>query len=187
MRRTSQITFVQNKILPYVSSSAVLLAIFIAFSCHGKKSNRYVNREQGFAITFPEGWEVKENELGLAVIGFSPLTAANDDFRENVSVAASRMPKPLDADGILDANLPSMMQMITDFKPDQRGYLELPAGKAAFLRYTHRQGRYHLTSTIFALPGKRYAYLIYCTGETDAVDQFKDSFTQIVTSFEVKK
>lgn len=170
-------------------ASLFLLICLLAvggWSCHGKKSSHYVNREQGFAITFPEGWEVREKEMGFAAIAFSPLTAANDDFRENVAVAVSAMPKTLDADGILDANLPAMMKMITDFKPETRGYLQIGEVKAAFLRYTMRQGKFRLTATIFALPGKTHAYLIYCTGETDYVEQFKDDFAKAVTSFKVK-
>lgn len=155
------------------------------FSCQTKEPGKYVNRDQKFRLTFPRDWEIKENEMGLSVIALSTREHMGDDFSENVSVASSKMAKTLDADGILDANLPSMMKMITDFDPDVRGYKNIGGIKAATLTYSQRQGRLKLTTTLLAVPGKKRAYLIYCTAETKKAPMYKDIFEKIVESFEV--
>jgi len=144
-----------------------------------------MNRDQGFSVRFPGDWELREGELGLAVIGLSPLEGPSDEFRENLSVASSEMTKPLDADGIMDANIPSMMKMVTDFNPSERGYADVGGKRAAKLEYTQRQGQFRLSVTLYALAGGDRAYLIHCTSETSAMSRFNDKFDKIVSSFKV--
>ena len=148
-------------------------------------AGEYRNPAKGFALVFPAGWEVKEGELGLDVIGLSPNEGPSDHFRDNVTVASADMPAPVESDAILDGNIPSMMNVITDFKPGGRGRMKMGARDAAWLDYTQRQGIFRLTVKLFALPGKKHAYLIYCTSETAAWDRFQPKCEQVVNSFRI--
>jgi hypothetical protein len=158
------------------------LAIAIS-SCPSPEQGRYQNREGKFSIVFPKGWEVRERQLGLDAIGFEPLSSGLDKFRENVAVASSAMTKPMDGEGLLDANLPAMIQMITDFKPEDRGHLEIQGRDAAYLRYSQRQGEFKLTSLLYAVPGKTRAYLVYCTGESENFPKFQPECEKVVKTF----
>lgn len=155
-------------------------------ACDEKPRGHYASKEKQFSIDYPDNWEIKENELGLAVIGLSPNETGLDDFRENVSVAASVMEKPLTADQVLDANLKPMMDIVSDFKPQKRGTVELNGVEAAWLTYTQKQGKYRLAVKLYAVPGKDYAYLIHCTAETTKVKHYYKLFDQIVKSFKVE-
>ena len=85
--------------VPAAGMATTLLLLCLA-SCNKQEPGKYVNRDQGFAVQFPREWELKESEMGFAVIGLSPLEGPSDDFRDNLGIASSEMTKPLDADGI---------------------------------------------------------------------------------------
>ncbi len=144
---------------------------------------KYVNQAKGFRIDFPADWEIREGEMGLDVIGLSPLEGPSDQFRENVSVASSPMKAPMDGDAILDANIPAMIKLVTEFKPGTRDHFEIGGVKAARLEYTQRQGMNKLSVTLYALPGRSRAYLLYCTAESSAAPRFGQRFEKIVSSF----
>jgi len=173
-----------------ISEYMVLLVILSGsmFACPGRDDpGGYTNKEKGFKIEFPAGWEVKEGEMGLDVIALSPLEGPSDQFRENVSVASSPMNAPLDADAILDSNIPAMIKLITEFKPGERNYFEIGGVKAARLDYTQRQGLARLYVVLYAVPGKARAYLLYCTSEVPAAPRFRERFEKIVSSFKAEK
>jgi len=172
-------------LFPICLFAASFLVASSLSSCQPREPGKYVNRKNEFAITFPKNWEIKEEELGLSVIALSPLEFSGDDFRENVSVAASEMTRPLTADDVLDANIPSMINMVTEFKPDTRGHQKIGDKDAAWLTYSQRQGRKTLATTLYAVPGRTHAYLIYCTAETEAAPRFKDAFEKTIASFKV--
>jgi hypothetical protein len=153
--------------------------------CGGHGQGEYINRAKGFKISFPEGWEVRESQMGLDVIALSPLSSSLDKFRDNVSVASTNMSAALTADQILDSNLLSMMRVITDFKPEERGAAQLNGRKAAWITYTMLQGQFRLKVKRYAVPGETRAYLIDCTAETTAAKDFQDQFEQIIQSFRV--
>ena len=85
----------------------------------------------------------------------------------------------------MDGNIPSMMRMITDFKPGVRSHQDLGGNKAARLDYTQRQGQFRLAVTRYAVKGRGRAYLIYCTAETASSPRFQERFDKIVESFKV--
>ena len=168
--------------------SLSIALLFVLSSCGPSArvpADDYQNAAKGFAIVFPAGWEVKEGELGLDVIGLSPSEGPSDQFRGNVAVASADMPAPVAADAILDGNIPSMINVITDFKPDGRGRAKLGAADAAWLHYSQRQGIFRLAVTLYALPGKKHAYLIYCTSEASGWDRFRPKCEQTVNSFRI--
>ena len=168
---------------------APALALLIVLSaCHPAATGpagHYQNPARGFAIVFPADWELKEGQLGLDVIGLPPLEGPSDQFRDNISVGSADMPVPVNADAVLDSNIPAMINVVTDFKPGARGRTRLGATDAVWLDYTQRQGIFQLTVKLYALPGKKHAYLIYCTSETSAWDRFRPKCEQAVNSFKV--
>ncbi len=172
---------------PKALTALITFLILCAPACTEREPGFYERADKGFSIKFPPEWGVKEDAYGLDVVGLSPLRSAEDKFRENVSVASAKMEKPLDAQGVLEANLPSMLEMITDFKIIERGEAELGGKEAAWIEYTQRQGRRRLLVRLYAVPGKETAYLIYCTAERDTMKFFEPEFRKIAESFKAKK
>ena len=130
-------------------------------------------------------WELRENLLGLDVAGLMPADGPEDLFRENVTVASSPMPSPLSAEAILDGNIPAMIKAIPNFQPGERGRADLSGTPAAWLRYTQTQDEFKLTVVLYAVAGKKHAYLIHCTSETAAWESFRQRCEEVVNSFKV--
>jgi len=161
-------------------------ALFALFSCQ-EEPGRYSRPEKGFSVTFPRGWEIKEDVYGLDVIALSPLSGPQDGFRENVSVSSSRMEKPLEPDQILEANLPSMTNLITDFKITDRGSQAFEGLQTTWIRYNQRQGKFRLAVRLWAVAGRSRAYLVHCTAERGQIELFEDQCLRIMQTLEVEK
>jgi hypothetical protein len=155
-------------------------------ACKSKTPGEYVSAAKGFGITYPADWEVRADQLGLDVIGLSPLTGPADQFRENVTVASTEVPAPLTGEQILEGNLPDMIKMITDFKPLDKGSEQINGIAAAWMTYTMLQGKMRLTVKLYAVPGPGRAHLIHCYAETASASTFQLTFDQIVRSFKVR-
>lgn len=52
----------------------------------------YTSSEHGYALTFPDGWQVRAGEFGLDVIGMRPAVPETR-FRTNVNVVVERVPE----------------------------------------------------------------------------------------------
>lgn len=144
---------------------------------------QYRNPAKGFSIVFPRDWQVKENEMGLDVIALAPGDGPSDKFQENVTVSSAAMAKPLDAEEILKGNLDAMMKVITEFKPEDRGTVEINGVTAAWLSYRQLQGQFRLKVKLYALPGKGRAYLIHCVAEEASAPSYEERFATIARSF----
>ncbi len=164
--------------------AAALVVAMAVPACDAGAPGEYRNREKSFSVVFPPAWELGEDQFGLDVAALSPLEGPGDKYRDNVSIASSVMPTPLDADAILDHNLPSMMNVITDFKVLDRGQRTINGIDACWVDYKQTQGIFKLKVRLYALPGAGHAYLIYCIAEADAAERFEQQFQEIVGSFQ---
>jgi hypothetical protein len=163
---------------------AALLLLGVA-GCHqqARTPGEYRNPAKGFSIVFPPDWQVKENEMGLDVIALAPGDGPSDQFHENVTVSSAAMPSPLEAQQILAGNLEAMRKVITEFKPEDRGTVEINGVKAAWLSYRQLQGQFRLKVKLYALPGRDRAYLIHCVAEELSAPSYEDRFATIARSF----
>jgi len=153
--------------------------------CEEKDPGHYINKEKKFEITFPEKWKIEEDKFNIDVIGLSPPTGTNDGFRENVYVYAKEIPEGKTADEVLDANISSMINAITDFEPGKRDHYKIGEQEAARLEYKYRQGRFKLSGTVYAVSANGRAYLIYTAAERKSAPLFEKAFTKTVDSFRV--
>lgn len=167
---------------------AALILACLLFSCTEKEPEepgKFNSSERGYAIDFPENWELDKEVMELDVIAFSPLESSKDSFRDNISAASTLLRKPLDSEEVLDANIEGMMNVITDFEPVERTKKQIGEHEAAVLVYNQRQGMHNLTSALYAISTEERAYLIFCTAEKKKFDNFRDKCENIVSTFRV--
>jgi hypothetical protein len=174
-----------NGDLSPAATLAVLLLILAASGCREKAKvpGEYVSRAKGFAVVFPPNWAVQEDKMGLDVIALAPLDGPADTFQENVTVSSAPMPTPLAAEQILEGNLGPMMKVISEFKPEDRGTVEINGVKAAWLSYSQLQGQFRLKVRLYAVPGRDRAYLIHCVAEELSAPSYADRFATIARGF----
>ncbi len=178
---------------PLINHAITLACALIAVFCFGSRCQKgadsppgyYEDKEKGFSIQFGENWEIRVNTLGLDAIGLAQIDAIDDKYRENVSIASSPLPKPMTCDEVMEANMPNLKTMVTDFKELEKGHVQIGGQKAAYLVYDHRIGIFDLETVIYALPGPRYAYLINATYERTQAFKYRKPLEEISQSFRV--
>lgn len=72
----------------------------------------------GFAITYPDGWEVQKDVAGLTVVGFAPASEQSDaDFRNNIGVVSEDTKVPsLTIERYLQASVKNAPKFIQGFQ-----------------------------------------------------------------------
>ncbi|NTU41579.1 MAG: hypothetical protein HGA78_00700 [Nitrospirales bacterium] len=58
-----------------------------------REDRRYVNKDKGFSVAFPEGWEVKENYMGLTIVALGPFKSPYMPI--SLSILAHELPTNL--------------------------------------------------------------------------------------------
>lgn len=66
--------------------SVGLIAAVALMFWHSRRFREYRSAEDGFSVKYPVRWDIKEDQVGAAVIFVSPLENKLDVFRENVNV-----------------------------------------------------------------------------------------------------
>ncbi len=178
------------------SLKPVLLFLIVALPCLAAncednkpehKPGHYIDKQKKFEITFPQKWTIKKDKFDIDVIAFSPVTGPNDGFRDYIQVYSKKVPEGKNADEVLDANISSMINAITDFQPGKRDHYKIGEREAASLEYKFRQGRFKLSGKAYALTTKGRAYLIYTVAERKSRPLYEKSFAKTVDSFRVIK
>ena len=169
--------------------TAFLLALIFCLnvSCEKKNevSTNYTNHDKDFSIVFPDDWDVQEGQMELDVIALSQMEGPDDPFRENISVSSAKQTIFLTGKEILDGYTPRLKVMVTEFKILEEGEIEIGPVKCPWIKYHQRQGVFDMVVTLYAIPGKDFGYLIFCTAEKKSAEKFDETFKNIAKSFRV--
>lgn len=150
-----------------------------------KRPERYSNRENGFAIAFPAGWDVSERRserAGFVVLATSPLDNHKDTFKENIHVSVEKAP----ADPDLDRYVETMLDA-RGVPPGSRILESVPVWIAG-----HQGRRLTISMPFGACSAKVVDYVtirddriyhVTCTGAVEGFDKHKDAFEAAARSF----
>ena len=150
-------------------------------------SGLYENQEFAFSITFPEQWEVmhKSAQHQLLVIGRSPLTDENDDFRENISIVSERRPHNWNLEQYALRNLEDMRANTEGFTLESRGIDEINGVPSYWIEYRVAIDGADFHMVAYFLAGEEYAYVITCGARLGTLEAFGPKFGEIVWTFEL--
>jgi hypothetical protein len=176
-----------NIFIIFMNAFFALTIIFLVTSCEKENevSTNYKNHEKDFSIVFPEGWEVQETKMEIDAIALSALENSKDNFRENISVTAVEQKYFLTGKEILDGYAFRLKVLITDFEIIEEGEAKIGPVKSPWIKYIHRQGIYELVVKLYAVPGKKFGYLIFCTADKSSVEKYDQDFNKSAESFRV--
>ncbi len=135
----------------------------------------------GFAITYPDGWEVQKDVAGLTVVGFAPASEQSDaDFRNNIGVVSEDTKVPsLTIERYLQASVKNAPKFIQGFQVvDQdpgTGTLEYTGKTAATGERT-----LHFLARVVIEDGK--AHVATYTSPDETFSQGRPSAEQVLSS-----
>lgn len=148
-----------------------LLAPILAFAGLSlAASQTYVNKEQGFSITYPSGWVANDQVPGAIVAFLSPTSGTG--FSTNVNVVAQAAPGSVSLDAFTNATLKQLGQFVTGYRLISQQKTTLGGVPARQIAYTGQQGKFklHLVQ-VFTLRGAKFFVVTLTATES----QFKAS------------
>ena len=172
----------------FASRIALLALAFGTIGLHAnsksaKPGQTYSNREKGFGITMPGGWEMKRDVMGAVVVAISPLKGPKDVFRENVNVVVEDLNGPMTSKEYYTNSMKVLKQLFKDFKLEKQGVVKIDKHDFHFSVFSHRLGETRAKVLQYmAVNGKR-AYVVTCSATPDAYKNYQARFEDTVKSF----
>ncbi len=148
----------------------------------------HVDRQQGFAIRFPDDWEVLDEAYeGVAVVAMSPVEHAGDGFRENTTVVVSRIPRQWDTAALFEANTRDMRANIAGYDEETRGSLRVDGVDFPWVSYAHRVDGVAMRAQTYMVACNGRGYFLSCTATPGGMDRFQGQFETIVKSLRIAR
>jgi hypothetical protein len=171
----------------FILISAVLFLFASSAMAVSPLLTRYESTRHGFSIQIPATWQFKEGYMGTLFIAISPLDDSLDEFRENVNVTVEKLDRYISLDEYMKISVRNMARMLTLFKEEETGRRKSDAGEVGWIRYTHRQGIYHIRGlATIAIEGNQ-AFVVTCTAESDRFMKYRSLFELMSKSFRLTK
>ncbi len=143
----------------------------------------YESARYKFSIDLPSIWQIRENYMGTAVIAIGPLDNSMDEFRENVNVVRETLPRFMSMDEYMKISIQNMARVLTIFEKEDTGRWQTGSGEAAWVLYTHRQGKYYIRGLAVVYMKGNQAYVITNTAESDRFLRYRSLFEFVSKSF----
>jgi hemoglobin len=153
-------------------------------SAKANEPAEYVNKDKGFAISFPKSWERKENTAGASVVAFSPADGENDSFREHAAVVVEDLPIEVTPEEYLKANVLASKHLV-DMKILDTAPITLGQFSGQRMIYTHKLGNQELRVIALFFVTKKRGYAINCIAAADQAQKFASAFESICRTFKL--
>lgn len=153
-----------------------LLAIAAAGARGAEAWKRFVHPTQGFALSYPAGWELMSRQGTLGVVVVGPEIAGTDGMRVSVSVASENLPREISLDqyeSITESKIALIFNGYQRLRTDRTQV----AGRAAVLRYftwKRNDGLGIYQMQLYTLVGRR-AYVVTATTTTTSPTLAQDA------------
>jgi hypothetical protein len=148
-----------------------------------EEPGRYYNKDKGFSIKFPNGWEKREGYMGLTVIALSPQESPSDQFRENVNIVDEELPETMSLETYFQINLDNMPKLLTNFQAYESGRLTLGNADSRWLIYGYRMGTTSIKGLVYVLVKGNRGYAITGTATSGSFANYRSIFEETSQSF----
>jgi hypothetical protein len=167
----------------------IVVGLFsIAFILNGcmtpEEPGRYYNRDFGFSITFPAGWEIRTMENGWVTLAVTEFEGPDDLWAEAVVVDVYERQLGFDLDNIFNEEVNKMVRDAEKYYEEDRGEVTIDGERARWILYTYYFSEVGDMKVIeyFLVKGKR-AYFISGDASIDRFSDFEEIFISSARSF----
>jgi len=175
-----------RKIYRFTVSTVLILFVLGTNGCGSKEPGRYYDKDFGFSIKFPEGWEVTVGDGRQEPLVMASGLWENDDdiVCEWMTVDVNR----LDYDGMTLQEYYNVIEINSEkqyahYQEIEKGDTVISGKQAiwSIATYTIIEGEM-LNLTYFLVKGE-YGYMISCNTEPDKLAMYKSRFVNSALSF----
>jgi len=168
-----------------------LLGLLIAGCQETQKGDRFTAKDQGFSLSVPNLWEVKENFSGIRLLVLSPLESERDVYRENISVMVEELVKPYTLEEFTSEAVAAVKSSMDSFEEVSRGEALIGGEKAFWVSYNYELPEARIQAVSYFLvrevEGVYYGYYITCSSTPLDYSKFAKEFENRVDSFRYEK
>jgi hypothetical protein len=162
-----------------------LLICALAFSGLMLSSYRYQDRDLGFALELPEGWELGEAPNENTAVLLSPLEGEGDAFRENMNVIVTKLDADISLSDLFNLNVENAKMMLPGFEAIEVEAVDVAALPAMKLIYSFTVEGTTLKNIVYILLDGRTMYTITFSCLEARFDEFRPVFEMIGSSFQL--
>lgn len=149
------------------------------------QTKKYLDDQAGFAIEFPISWTTQPNYLGTHVLSLSPLEDKEDLYRENISVVAETLPKPIIAQNYYLMYSDIMSRTLRQFKVVSTANITLNNTPAVKLVATYEGAGNPLTTEEYFVTKGNKGFVITTTALTAVYEQYRPEFEKMIGSLKI--
>jgi hypothetical protein len=168
--------------------AGILLCLFLCLAGSGCswQWRRYNNKEYKFSILFPRSWEIEEGALGTVVMVMAPLKNKQAQFRDNINVVVTELPKEMELGTFFELNKDMLTSKVAAIDNLLEGdiYAGFLPGKWLSFEGKMREVKLKITSAVW-IKGKRI-YTVTCAGEAKDFSKNEQTFNTVLRSLRVK-
>ena len=157
---------------------------FQAFEANSAQAGLFTSEKDGFSITGPNTWDMRESLMGMTVVFLEPLANKSDTFHENVNVVVEMLPAGMDLDGYVKANLAGVAKALKGFKVVSSASAKIGKNTAQRMVYQHNTTGTNLKVLLYVVVSGGRGYVITCTSTPDQYPSHERIFEDICKTFE---
>jgi len=167
-----------------VVAMLLLLCPALAFAADADRTARYVDREQGFSITLPQGWTgIPAKQQGVALLAASPKKRENGMPEVSLTVSISKFDTKADLDAVYNEVAASLPKQVQNFQQVDAGAITVGGEPGKYLIYTcSAAGTAMKGVSVFVVKGNRAAS-ICCITTPEFYDGYESAFEETTGSF----
>ena len=166
--------------------AALVILTLILAGC-GLGAKRYLDKEEGFSISFPASWKAQRGVKGARVVIVSPREGASDKFRENVTVFANELPPDWTLEEAFTRSIDLAKTVQPHFKEQERGLVSIGGREAMWIIFSSKVGKLKAQYMLHFFINDNRSYLVSCTSTPDEFPEYRRTFEKIVQSFRSKR
>ncbi|HEY1406194.1 MAG TPA: PsbP-related protein [Spirochaetota bacterium] len=162
----------------------VCVGLLVLTGCN-RDYARYVDRDNGFSVEYPRGWQIKHvDQEGVAINFESPTEKPGDTFSENFSVTAGEYDREIDPQTFANLSLGVTKSYISKFSireqlPYKNGKIK---GFSVLYEGKGFAGENLVFRQVFFVKGKSLFSIIF-TMEQDKLSQYLPVAHHVIDSF----
>lgn len=164
-------------------TSAILLVMNL--SLFGQTENWNTLSKDNYKIDYPKEWELNESgQMGTRLMLFSPVSSADDKFRENVNLMVQDLTAyNLDLDGFVQISKDQIKVMITDSEILESKRISGPGLDHHKIVYKGKQGQFNFKFVQYYWVKDNNAYVLTLTCQEDQFRAYESIGYNILDSF----
>jgi hypothetical protein len=161
----------------------ILIGMVFVCGCKKREEGRYYNRDKGFSIKVPAGWDIEEKKMNTDIIAVSPAEGPDDTFRENFNVLVEELERSLSTDEYYQKGIPLFKQFATDFAQHGTGTERIDGVDFRYDIISHKMGPLTIKVLQYLAVKRKKGYLITFSASNDKFPLYEAMFKEIAKGF----